>query len=276
METAFAKINLALHVRARRPDGYHAIETLFAFAEDGDRLTAEDGDGVRLSVSGPFAAGLDAGPANLVHRAASELRAAFAVADGVALQLDKRLPVAAGLGGGSADAAAALRLLARRWRIAPDAPEIGAIARRLGADVPACLASTPAHGSERGDRLAPVALPGLSGQSLLLVNPGVPLATAPVFAGWDGVDRGPLTAPATLAALGAARNDLTAPATVLVPAIAPLLAWLGAQPGVVLARMSGSGASCFALFADAAGRDAAATAVAGRFPGCWCLATRLR
>lgn len=273
-EIAYAKINLALHVRRRRADGYHDLETIFAFAEAGDALEAEPADDLSLTMTGPFAGVLTATDDNLVLRAAGALRAAFGIEAGAALHLDKRLPVAAGIGGGSADAAAALRLLARLWGIDPVDARIATIAACLGADVPACLASSTMRGEGVGAELAPVADAGLTGLSLLLVNPGVPLATGPVFAGWDGVDRGPLAGGDPLAAALAGRNDLETPARACVPAIGTVVAALAASPGALLARMSGSGATCFALFADEDARDAAAAALAR--PGWWSLATRLR
>jgi len=272
VESAPAKINLALHVRARRPDGYHLIETLFAFARDGDVLSAAPAEALTLAIKGPFAAGLEAGPDNLVLRAAAALRAAAGVSAGAALTLEKKLPVASGIGGGSADAAAALRLLARIWATDVD---LGAIARGLGADVPACLVGRPVLGTGRGDDLAPVDGTGLAGLPLLLVNPGVPVPTGPVFAGWDGVDRGPLAGGDPLAAALAGRNDLEAPAIRLAPVIGDLVAWLRGRPGVRLARMSGSGATCFALFADAQDRAAAHREARHAWPGAWCLETAL-
>lgn len=272
VEPAPAKINLALHVRARRPDGYHLIETLFAFARDGDLVAAAPAEALTLGIKGPFAAGLEAGPDNLVLRAAAALRAATGVTAGAALTLEKNLPVASGIGGGSADAAAALRLLARLWGVEADLP---AIARALGADVPACLVGRPVLGTGRGDDLAPVDGAALSGLPLLLVNPGVPVPTGPVFAGWDGVDRGPLPPGDPLAAARAGRNDLEAPAIRLAPVIGRLVAWLRARPGVTLARMSGSGATCFALFADAESRAAAHRDARRDWPGAWCLETTL-
>lgn len=270
-EPAPAKINLALHVRARRPDGYHDLETLFAFARDGDRLTAVPDAGLSLRIVGPFAAALDAGPDNLVLRAAAALRQAAGVTAGAALTLDKRLPIASGIGGGSADAAAALRLLARLWRVEAD---LAGIARSLGADVPACLLGRPARGTGRGDTLQPIAST-LAGAPLLLVNPGIPVPTGPVFAAWDGIDRGALATGDPLQVARAARNDLEAPAIRLVPAIGALLAWLRLRPGVTLARMSGSGATCFALFADAEACAAAHRDAARDWPGAWCLETAL-
>lgn len=253
-ETAHAKINLALHVRARRPDGYHELETLFAFAEHGDRLTGLLADDITLALSGPHAAGLESGTDNLVLRAAKGLQAASGLGRGVSLHLEKHLPVAAGLGGGSADAAATLRLVARLWGIDPEDPAIMAVARSLGADVPACVGSQTCFGSGRGDALAPYCGPPLSGTPLLLANPGIALMTGPVFAGWDGIDRGALDP----ADWHNGRNDLASAAVALAPEIAGLLELLEAQPGASFVRMSGSGASCFALFDSIEARNAAA------------------
>jgi 4-diphosphocytidyl-2-C-methyl-D-erythritol kinase len=248
-EIAAAKINLALHVRRRRSDGRHDLETIFAFCTDGDRLTAELADDLSLTVTGPFAAMLDDGSDNLVHRAAAALASEARVGKGVALQLDKRLPVASGIGGGSADAAAALRLLTSLWGIDPRIAE--AVAPILGSDVPACLLSMTARGEGAGDALTLVDA-GVAGTPILLVNPLVPLSTAAVFGGWDGVDRGPL------GDWRDGRNDLEAPARALVPQIGEVMDWLAGRDGVQMARMSGSGATCFALFASDEARDRAA------------------
>jgi 4-diphosphocytidyl-2-C-methyl-D-erythritol kinase len=183
---------------------------------------------------------------------------------GAALRLDKRLPVAAGIGGGSADAAAALRLLARWWKLEVDLTEIVA---ELGADVPACLASVTVRGEGRGDRLVPIDARDLSGKPVLLVNPRRPLATADAFRGWDGVDRGPL------GRWEEGRNDLQPAAEALVPEVRDVLATFS---GAQFVRMSGSGATCFGLYATEAERDAADAAVAAANPGWWRLATRLR
>ena len=265
-EIAPAKVNLALHVRGKRPDGRHAIETVFAFCIDGDRLTGEPGDGLELTIAGPFAEALfDSEDENLVIRAAIELAAAAGAECRARLTLDKRLPVAAGLGGGSADAAAALRLLTAMWGVDP--AHASAVAPRLGADVPACLLSLTCRGDGAGDELRPVDDPAIAGTPVLLVNPGAQLSTRAVFERWDGSDRGPL------GEWRDGRNDLEAPAVALVPRIAEVLGWLGEQPGAGIVRMSGSGATCFALFADEASRDAAAAAVPAQW---WRLATALR
>ncbi len=250
-ETAFAKLNLALHVRAREADGYHRIETIFAFCEDGDIVTAEPAEALSLSVGGPFADALAGEDDNLV------LRAARAVGAKAAIRLDKRLPVAAGLGGGSADAAAVLRMFGGAMDVAA----------ALGADVPVCLLGRTARGEGRGDVVEPVDLPGLSGTPVLLVNPGAPLPTGAVFKAWDGVDRGPL------GDWESGRNDLEAPARSLAPAIGAVLEALS---GARLARMSGSGATCFGLYENEAARDADAARIAARKPGWWLSQTRLR
>jgi len=264
-EIAPAKLNLALHVRGRRDDGRHDIETVFAFCVDGDLLSAEPADELTLSVSGPFAAVLSSDDDNLVLKAAKALRNAAGTTEGATLTLDKRLPVASGIGGGSADAAAALRLLTSLWGIDPTHAE--GVAPTLGSDVPACLLSLPMRGEGAGDELSPVDLSDISGAPVLLVNPRIALSTAEVFAGWDGVDRGPLDD----WRLG--RNDLQPAAIALVPQIETILAWLSAQAGAEFVRMSGSGATCFALFDSDEARDRAAEAVPREW---WHLATSLR
>ena len=264
-EFAPAKLNLALHVRGKLPDGRHSIETIFAFCTDGDRLSGEaiDDGRLELQTSGQFAGEL--GDQNLITMAAIALRAAAGVHAGAGLTLDKRLPVAAGLGGGSADAAAALRLLTSIWGIDPAHAE--AVAPKLGSDVPACLLSLPMRGEGAGDQLTPVDLSDLSGTPVLLVNPRVALSTADVFARWDGEDRGPL------GDWRNGRNDLEEPAIALVPQIEAVLAFLATRPGETFSRMSGSGATCFALFDSEGARDDAAHHVPREW---WHLATYLR
>jgi 4-diphosphocytidyl-2-C-methyl-D-erythritol kinase len=263
-EIAPAKLNLALHVRGRLPDGRHAVETVFAFCIDGDRLSAEAADELTLEVRGPFGAVLE-NEDNLVLKAARALAGEAGVAAGAALVLDKRLPVASGIGGGSADAAAALRALTAVWGIDPK--HATAVAPGLGSDVPACLLSLPMRGEGAGDELTPIDLGEWSGRPVLLVNPRVPLPTAAVFARWDAIDRGPLED------WREGRNDLEVAAIGVVPQIGSVLAWLATQDGAEHIRMSGSGATCFAVFADDAQRDRAAEAVPREW---WHLATRLR
>ncbi|MBW6523765.1 4-(cytidine 5'-diphospho)-2-C-methyl-D-erythritol kinase [Sphingomonas sp. RHCKR47] len=273
VERAPAKLNLALHVRRRRDDGYHELETLFVFAADGDTVTVTIG-APSLSIIGPFAAGLDAGADNLVTRAERAFAREFAVAATHAITLDKHLPIASGIGGGSADAAATLRALARLHRVSPTDARLFAIAASLGADVPACLLGRAAIGRGKGEALEEIE--GLGDMPALLVNPGVAVSTAAVFARWDGCDRGAMADGDAPAAALAGRNDLQPPAVQVAPVIEDVLALLGAQPGVRLARMSGSGATCFALFADMAARDRAAEAIAAAEPAWWRLATVIR
>ena len=272
-EVARAKLNLALHVRHRRPDGYHALETLFAFVRDGDLLTLSDAEEDSFAIGGPFAATLQAESDNLVTRARDRFRVAFGDERACAILLDKRLPVASGIGGGSADAAATLRALATRAGIRHDDPALLACADALGSDVPACLLSRTAIGRGRGEELAP--MDGLSGTPALLVNPGVGVSTAAVFGRWDGVDRGPIGSGDLLEVARSGRNDLEPPARSLAPAIDAVLAALARQPGTRLVRMSGSGATCFALFEDAPACAAAAEAIRTTEPNWWCLETAL-
>jgi 4-diphosphocytidyl-2-C-methyl-D-erythritol kinase len=269
METAPAKINLALHLRGRRPDGYHDLETIFAFTAFGDALQGEAADALSLTLSGPTAAAADVGEDNLVLRAARALAAAAGVRAGARLHLDKHIPVAAGLGGGSADAAAALRLLNRLWSLDWPLERLAALAEPLGADVPVCVHARTMFGAGKGEALT--AWPGeVAGTPVLLVNPRVPVPTGPVFAGWDRIDRGGIAPGAPLASL---RNDMTAAAVALQPVIATVLSRLSALPGVQLARMSGSGATCLALFGAPAARDAAAASLAST--GWWLMPTRI-
>jgi 4-diphosphocytidyl-2-C-methyl-D-erythritol kinase len=264
-EIAPAKLNLALHVRGKLPDGRHQIETIFAFCTDGDVLSAEEADELTLRIGGPFAGQLPPSSDNLALKAGEALRREAGVGKGAAITLDKQLPVASGIGGGSADAAATLRLLTSLWNIDPKYAE--AVSPALGSDVPACLLSLPARGQGAGDELAPIELPELSGTPVLLVNPRVQLSTADVYAGWDGEDRAPLED------WQHGRNDLEKAAIALEPLIGIVEAWLAAQPGVNFTRMSGSGATCFALFDSEQTRDEAADAVPREW---WRLATSLR
>jgi len=267
IERAFAKVNLALHVRRRRSDGYHELETLFAFTDFGDTLKVVAGDGLSLAVDGAFAAAAGDSEDNLVVRAARALAAAASIEADAALTLHKAIPVAAGLGGGSADAAAALRLLNAFWRLDWPLARLAELAAPLGADVPACVFSGTLAGKGRGDVLAPIDL-GLAGTPCLLVNPRVAVATGPVFAAWDGCDRGPLEP----VEWRTARNDLAGPATVLAPVIADVLAAL-ASTEATFVQMSGSGATCLGLYASEVARDAAATILP---PAWWSAATHLR
>ncbi len=238
-ETAFAKINLALHVRARRDDGYHQLETLFAFVDEGDRLDASPAAQDELRTVGEFASQIDDPFGNIAAKALSLLPHG----DGWNLTLEKRLPVAAGLGGGSADAGAVFRMVERAQGLPDDWRDRAA---KLGADVPACVLSETCIGTGTGTDLKPVAN-DLAGMPVLLVNPRVAMPTGPVFGAWDGRDRGALPAGNVREIALAGRNDLEAPAISQQPAIAQVLDDLRAADPL-LARMSGSGATCFALF----------------------------
>lgn len=266
-ETAYAKINLALHVRRRRDDGYHELETFFAFVDAGDTLTVDPAEADTLAITGEFAPLLAGEEGNLVLDALALLPRPT----GWQVALDKALPVAAGLGGGSADVGAVFRLMQRTHGL-PDGWQ--ADAARLGADVPACVESVSMIGRGTGTDLAPA--PGdLAGCPVLLVNPRVPLPTGPVFRAWDRMDRGPMPEGSAREVALLGRNDLEAPAISICPPVADVLAAL-AQTEAFLSRMSGSGATCFALFDDVAARDAAAARIAADHPDWWHLAGALR
>jgi 4-diphosphocytidyl-2-C-methyl-D-erythritol kinase len=272
-EAAPAKLNLYLHLTGRRDDGYHLLDSLVAFAEIGDVLRAEPAKTLSLRVAGPFAGGLAAEPDNLVLRAARALAAEAGVPSGAEIVLEKYLPVASGIGGGSADAAAALRLLCRLWGLSPDRAVLARLAGALGADVPACLFGRTCRMGGIGERLEPA--PALPQCGIVLVNPGIALATGDVFRTWRGMWSARAALPAGWAdsvamahGLVSFRNDLEPAALALRPVIADVLAALAALPGCLLARMSGSGTTCFGLFAD---RETAGRAVS-EMPrtGWWC------
>ncbi|MEN7536350.1 4-(cytidine 5'-diphospho)-2-C-methyl-D-erythritol kinase [Aurantiacibacter flavus] len=297
-ETAYAKINLALHVRKRREDGYHELETLFAFVDGGDTLLAKRAEQDRLQVVGEFSTfltsplptgeGLGVGApafddqdgasppphpppqggrssgANIVMQALGALPRP----NGLAITLEKNLPVAAGLGGGSADAGALFRVVERAHGL-PD--DWRTRAAKLGADVPACVESITCVGRGTGTDLEPIDS-DLTGTPVLLVNPRVPLATGPVFKAWDGKDRGPMPEGTAREIAQAGRNDLRDPAISQCPVIAEVLAALG-QSAAWKVEMSGSGATCFALFDTTEARDAAAAAMPSEW---WQMAGKLR
>jgi 4-diphosphocytidyl-2-C-methyl-D-erythritol kinase len=268
-EQAPAKVNLYLHVTGRRADGYHLLDSLAVFPAVCDTLRVTPAEALSLTLEGRFGALLRAEPDNLVLRAARALAEAAGIAPRARMVLTKNLPVASGIGGGSADAAAALRGLARLWGVAPACM---ALAARLGADVPACLAATPARMGGVGEVLSPA--PALPPCWLVLINPGVAVATPAVFRARVGGFSTPAALPAgwpdfaaMVADLARLANDLESPAISVQPAIAEVLTALRAQPGCALARMSGSGATCFGLFGRAAAAAAAAAALAR--PGWW-------
>ncbi|WP_376099935.1 4-(cytidine 5'-diphospho)-2-C-methyl-D-erythritol kinase [Roseomonas sp. CCTCC AB2023176] len=264
-EAAPAKVNLHLHVTGRRADGYHLLDSLVVFAAVGDTVTASPAPRLELTISGPEGDGLSAGEDNLVLRAARAL-----AGDGARLHLEKRLPVASGIGGGSADAAAALRALDRLWSLGLGPEGLRDIAARLGADVPVCLASRPTVMRGIGDVALPA--PALPDFGILLANPRLALPTPAVFAAREGAFTAPASLPASwpdaaamaddLRLLG---NDLEPAAVRLCPPVGEVLSALARLPGALLARMSGSGATCFSLFGSAAAAERAMTAL----PSTW-------
>ncbi|WP_298334862.1 4-(cytidine 5'-diphospho)-2-C-methyl-D-erythritol kinase [uncultured Erythrobacter sp.] len=272
-ETAYAKINLALHVRRRREDGYHELETLFAFVDGGDTLSAKPADSDRVTTLGEFAGGIDNPFDNLVAKALSGLPRT----GGLDITLEKVLPVAAGLGGGSADVGAVFRLVEALHGLPDDWHERAA---KLGADVPCCVRSETVIGRGTGTELEPLDS-DLVGTPVLLVNPRVPLSTGPVFKAWDGHDRGALPQESAKEIALAGRNDLEAPAFKLCPAIVQVLDALKADnpckaDNPWLARMSGSGATCFALYDTLEARDAARERLNTVHPDWWTLSGKLR
>lgn len=283
IQTAPAKVNLALHVTRRREDGYHDLESLVAFADVADELEAVPAAADTLVIQGPFAKALNGGDTNLVSRAVAAFRARWpdAVPGGLALRLTKNLPVAAGIGGGSADAAAALRLLAGLASAPVSVSELANLAAGLGADVPACLVSAPLLARGVGELLSP--LPQFPACHVVLVNPMVPLATADVFRRLRAHDNyplpelpNPLTRPAQLGIwLAETRNDLQPPAVKLVPVIGDIVEDLAATQGCILARMSGSGATVFGLFGSSGQAHQAAQVMRERNPDHWVAAAPL-
>jgi len=277
---ARAKVNLTLRVTGKRADGYHFLQSLVCFPAVGDRLEIAPAEGLSLVQEGPFAAALGTSEDNLVLRAAAELRRQAGVAEGAALRLIKNLPVAAGVGGGSADAAAVLKGLLRLWDVDPAAVDLPALALSLGADVPVCLAGRPTLVGGIGEDLTPLGpLPPLG---ILLVNPRQALATAAVFkAHWEDFSEPeewqpwPLDGESFILRLAASANDLEAAACRVLPIVDEVLDRLRALADCRLARMSGSGATCFGLFATPAQAEAAAAGLAAAMPQWWVAAAPL-
>ena len=274
-ERAPAKINLFLHVGERRDDGFHPLQSLAVFTDMGDVLSIEAAPELSLTVEGPFAPGLAGEGDNLVLRAARALRNEKAGRPGGKLTLTKNLPVASGIGGGSADAAAALRGLNQLWNAGKDASALCEIAAALGSDIPVCVNSAPAFMEGRGEILrAPQSMPRIP---MLLVNPGVAVPTKDVFAGLKTRSGLEMALPHgrfgdtadLLRFLDTTRNDLEAPAVALQPVIAEVLAAISALPGALLVRMSGSGATCFGIFADDDACARAGDVLRKSAPGWW-------
>lgn len=275
-ERAPAKLNLDLLVVGRRADGYHELDSLVVFTAFGDDLAFEPAAGLALEIEGPFAGALEPEPDNLVLRAARRLAEAGGVRGAARIQLTKRIPVAAGIGGGSADAAAALRGLARLWDLRPAPFDLAEIALGLGADVPVCLASRPARMRGLGDRIE--WLDGIPALDLVLVNPGRPVPTGRVFQALAGrfsrIDDRPVDAGDLVGWVRSRRNDLEAPAKPIEPAVCDALNALETLHGCRLARMSGSGATCFGLFETPEAAAIAASRLQGDRPDWWVTPTR--
>jgi 4-diphosphocytidyl-2-C-methyl-D-erythritol kinase len=284
-----AKVNLFLHVGPVSADGYHPVCSLMVFADVGDVIRLQDASAMTFSVSGPFAEELGADGDNLVSRARDRLVSALGWSPlPFRLTLEKRLPIAAGLGGGSADAAAALELIAEHLRAEADetvdSDQLASIARGLGADVTACLKSRSVIGRGRGDDISDA--PALPVLHAVLVNPLAPASTGAVYRAFDALPPGPgadepdtdrpfASVADVVAWLSRTRNDLEAPAMAVQPLVATVLATLRSAPEALFTRMSGSGATCFALTTDAIAARLLAGRVAAAHPGWWVAACRL-
>jgi len=278
---AHAKLNLYLHVVGRRADGYHLLDSLVAFADIADRVAVEAAPALSLRIAGPFAAALQGFERdNLMWRAAETLARRLGRTPDAALRLEKNLPVASGIGGGSSDAAATLRALAALWQAPLDQQAFVELGLSLGADVPACLQARPCWLGGIGEAVEPA--PALPQAGLILANPGIALPTPAVFKARHGpfsaaarFSEAPADARALAALLAERRNDLTTAAIAQAPAIARVLDSLAALPGALIARMSGSGATCFALFETDAAAATAARALGAAEPRWWVAAGRL-
>jgi 4-diphosphocytidyl-2-C-methyl-D-erythritol kinase len=277
-----AKLNLYLHVTGKRDDGYHLLDGLVAFTDIYDTLTMTPASELSFTADGPFVGGfgIENPATNLVFRAARCLAEATGHEANIAFHLTKNLPVASGIGGGSADAAACLRGLARLWGIDPIDPVVLDVAAGLGADIPVCVIGRAGFMGGIGTEVAPA--PALPPAGVLLVNPGIGLSTPMVYRARKGgftpamrFDAPPADIDALAALLGARRNDLTDPAVALVPEIGTVLTEIGADAGCKLARMSGSGATCFGLFGDVESARRAGEAIRRDHPGWWIAPGRL-
>lgn len=277
---ARAKINLYLHVTGRRPDGYHLLDSLVVFAETGDEIAVAPAADLSLRIEGPFAGNLAADTDNLVLRAARGLRDLAGVEQGAVITLTKNLPVASGIGGGSADAAATLNALMALWRISPDRGALERLALSLGADVPVCLAGRPSFMGGIGEEIAPA--DGIPPAHLLLVNPGIATPTPAVFKARQGDftpagrwRAAPGDAQGLAEALLSRGNDLTEAAITVTPAIRDVLTAIARTEACLLARLSGSGATCFGLYAGGAEAEAARRAILAANPGWWAVAAQI-
>jgi 4-diphosphocytidyl-2-C-methyl-D-erythritol kinase len=274
---ARAKINLYLHVLGRRADGFHLLDSLVVFAETGDEIAVAHSHALSLKIVGPFAGNLAAGDDNLVLRAARGLRDLVGFQAGAEITLTKNLPVASGIGGGSADAAATLQALMTLWLIEPDRAALERLALGLGADVPVCLAGRPSFMGGIGEEVEPAGI--LPKAHLLLVNPGIATPTPAVFKARQGDFspggrwlEAPKDAPALAEALKKRGNDLTEAAIRVTPEIQDVLDAIAGTEACLLARLSGSGATCFGIYADAAQAERARAAIQRAYPTWWAVA----
>lgn len=276
-EAARAKVNLYLHVTGRRADGYHLLDMLVVFAETGDQIRVSPADDLTLTIDGPFGGGLTGTPDNLVLRAALALRSLSGTGKGAHIHLTKNLPLASGIGGGSADAAATLIALQKLWNVTPPRADLFLAAQKLGADVPVCLDGRASFVGGIGEEILPLA--HLPRAYLLLVNPLVETPTPAVFKARSG----PFSAPARfdrpvanfadfIDQLAARQNDLTAPAIQLAPVVADVLQEIAATGNCRLARLSGSGATCFGIFETMAQAETARAAIHLAQPNWWAVA----
>ncbi len=269
-----AKINLYLHVTGQREDGFHLLDSLIVFADYGDQVTVAAAEELTLIIGGPFAAELSNDDDNLVIRAARLLAESAGIEPQAEITLTKNLPIASGIGGGSADAAATLQALSKLWRLSLAPAEMFALAGKLGADVPVCLAGTPSYISGIGEIITPA--PPLPKTWLVLVNPGEPVSTPEVFAQRQGdfsnampFDASPATSAELAALLSERTNDLTEAATLIEPVIAEVIAALEATDAQLISRLSGSGATCFALFDTKIAAQEAAKSLKSDQPSWW-------
>ncbi len=275
-EIAYAKINLALHIMARRDDGYHDIDTVFAFLRDGDALSISSDDILSLSIDGPFGDRISGViDDNLIIKTAKLMQSHFNINGGAALHLRKNLPIASGIGGGSADAAAAARLLNSHWGINCELSQLAELITPLGADIAACVMSEISHGSGIGTNLRPLSDKlDLAGLPILLINPMVCVSTGSIFAAWDGQSGGALEIDLD-SILYKAGNDMQRAAISLFPQIQDVIDVLDQQKPMMM-RMSGSGATCFALFKNENDRDIAQENIEKQRPDWWFLSSELK
>lgn len=277
---ARAKVNLYLHVTGKRADGYHLLDSLIVFAETGDEIAVWAASDLTLTIDGPFGAGLDAGPSNLVLRAAEGLRNLTGASQGAAIRLTKNLPIASGIGGGSADAATTLLALIDLWQVKPDRAALYKLAEKLGADVPVCLDGNASFVGGIGEDIQPAG--DLPPTHILLVNPLVETPTPAVFKARRGDFspparwvQPPKTAQDLASFLATRKNDLTAPAIVVAPVVADVLSAIAETKDCLLSRLSGSGATCFGIFETAATAEAARQLIKTRYPDWWAVAAKI-